>query len=78
MRDDIEHQDQFGHSEVRGDVAEAAGAGRGGCVSLGVLEPVRRHPLRLALQAVDLVQQLLVGTLGVVIYDYHVEQVAPS
>lgn len=40
---------------------------------LGVLEPVRGHPLRLALQAVDLVEQLLVGTLCVVIYDYHVE-----
>lgn len=76
MRDDIEHQDQFGHSVVPGDVYDAAGAGVG--VALGVLEPVRRHPLRLPLQAVDLVQQLLVGTLGVVIYDNHVEQVAPS
>lgn len=49
-----------------------------GDFSLGMLKPVGGNPLRLSFQAVDLIQQLLVGTLCVVIYNYHVEQMAPS
>lgn len=41
--------------------------------SLGMFEPVRGNPLWLSLQTVDLIQQLLVGTLCVVINNYHVE-----
>lgn len=43
-----------------------------------VVDPARRHPLRLALQRVDFGQQLVISSFRVVIYDYHVKQVSPA
>lgn len=94
MRNYIENQQELGHGEVcryresrgamgaRGALGAGGGGGgaggAGGGRALGVLEPVRRDPLRLALEAVDLVEQLLVGALRVVVDDDHVEQVPPA
>lgn len=56
----------------------ALGASGGAPRALGLLEPVGRHPLGLPLQAVDLVQELLVGALRVVIDYDHVEEMPPT
>jgi hypothetical protein len=45
-------------------------------MSLHSLDPGRRYPLGFTLQLVDFVEKLLVGPLGVIVNDDHVEEVA--
>lgn len=42
------------------------------------MHPAGWYPLRFAFQRIDLGQQLLISTICVVVYDYHIEEVAPA
>lgn len=43
-----------------------------------IMHPTGRHPLWFAFQRIDLGQQLLISTICVVVYDYHIEEMTPA